>query len=275
MAIRVRGLRRKLNVGNKNYAYTLYPDNYGMLNKSKMIEEAALRSGMSKGVMQACWDAAGEVIKAWITEGHSVPIPGLGSMRIGLRARSAAELKDVNTELILRRRILFTPSIEIKRKINEMGVYISEVRDENGVLVYPLPNNKPNGGNPDNNPSGGGGNKPSGGGDNKPSGGGGNNPSGGDNTQAKKTLKVNLLPPQGGSVKGAGTYDAGSSVTVEATANAGFKFSQWDDGSTSPSRVVKMDKDVTLSAFFTADEEQGGGDTGTEQPGGSDTGTDI
>lgn len=271
MAIRVRGLRRKLNVGNKNYAYTLYPDNYGMLNKSKMIEEAALRSGMSKGVMQACWDAAGEVIKAWITEGHSVPIPGLGSMRIGLRARSAAELKDVNTELILRRRILFTPSIEIKRKINEMGVYISEVRDENGVLVYPLPNNKPSGGNPDNNPSGGGDNNPSGGGDNKPSG-------GGDNTQTKKILKVNLLPPQGGSVKGAGTYDAGSSVTVEATANAGFKFSQWDDGSTSPSRVVKMDKDVTLSAFFTADEEQGGGDTGTEQPGGSDTGdagTDI
>ena len=248
MAIRVRGLRRKLNVGNKNYAYTLYPDNYGMLDKSKMIEEAALRSGMSKGVMQACWDAAGEVIKAWITEGHSVPIPGLGSMRIGLRARSAAELKDVNTELILRRRILFTPSIEIKRKINEMGVYISEVRDENGVLVYPLPNNKPNGGNPDNNPSG-----------------------GGDNTQAKKTLKVNLLPPQGGSVKGAGTYEAGSSVTVEATANAGFKFSQWDDGSTSPSRVVKMDKDVTLAAYFT---EDGSGNPGTEQPGGGNTGSE-
>ena len=247
MAIRVRGLRRKLNVGNKNYAYTLYPDNYGMLNKSKMIEEAALRSGMSKGVMQACWDAAGEVIKAWITEGHSVPIPGLGSMRIGLRARSAAELKDVNTELILRRRILFTPSIEIKRKINEMGVYISEVRDENGVLVYPLPN-KPSGGNPDNNPSG-----------------------GGDNTQTKNTLKVNLLPPQGGSVKGAGTYEAGSSVTVEATANAGFKFSQWDDGSTSPSRVVKMDKDVTLSAFFTADETD---NPGTEQPGGGNTGSE-
>ncbi len=271
MAIRVRGLRRKLNVGNKNYAYTLYPDNYGMLDKSKMIEEAALRSGMSKGVMQACWDAAGEVIKAWITEGHSVPIPGLGSMRIGLRARSAAELKDVNTELILRRRILFTPSIEIKRKINEMGVYISEVRDENGVLVYPLPNNKPNGGNPDN--------KPNGGGDNTPSGGGGNNPNGGgDNTQAKKTLKINLLPPQGGSVKGAGTYDAGSSVTVEATANKGFKFTQWSDGVTSASRVVKMDKDVTLSAYFAEDETGSEGDNnpGTEQPGGgSDAGTDI
>lgn len=254
MAIRVRGLRRKLNVGNKNYAYTLYPDNYGMLDKSKMIEEAALRSGMSKGVMQACWDAAGEVIKAWITEGHSVPIPGLGSMRIGLRARSAAELKDVNTELILRRRILFTPSIEIKRKINEMGVYISEVRDENGVLVYPLPN-KPNGGDPDNTPSGGGGNKPSGGG----------------NTQTKKTLGVNVLPPQGGFVKGVGTYDTGSSVTVEAIPNKGFKFTQWGDGVTSASRVVKMDKDVTLAAYFT---EDGSGNPGTEQPGGGNTGSE-
>jgi hypothetical protein len=29
--------------------------------------------------MQACWDAAGEVIKAWATEGHSVALPGLGT----------------------------------------------------------------------------------------------------------------------------------------------------------------------------------------------------
>ena len=266
MAIKVRATRRKLNVGKKNYAYTLYPDNYGMLDSEKMIEEAALRSGMSKGVMKACWDAAGEVIKAWITEGHSVPIPGLGSMRIGLRSQSAAELKDVNTELILRRRIIFTPSREIKNKINEMGVYISEVRDENGVLVYPLPN-KPNGGDT---PSGG--DAPSGG--NKPSG-------GGDNTQAKKTLKVNLLPPTGGSVKGAGTYNEGSSVTVEATANAGFKFNQWSDGVTSASRVVKMDKDVTLTAYFAEDGAGSEGDNnpGTEKPGGGsdtgDAGTDI
>ena len=259
MAIKVRATRRKLNVGKKNYAYTLYPDNYGMLDSEKMIEEAALRSGMSKGVMKACWDAAGEVIKAWITEGHSVPIPGLGSMRIGLRSQSAAELKDVNTELILRRRIIFTPSREIKQKINEMGVYISEVRDENGVLVYPLPN-KPSGGDA---PSGG----------NKPSG-------GGDNTQTKKTLAVNILPPTGGSVKGAGSYNEGSSVTVEATPNKEFKFTQWSDGVTSASRVVKMDKDVTLTAYFAEDGTGSEGDNtpGTGQPGGGDTGdagTDI
>ena len=30
------------------------------------------------------------VIKAWATEGHSVAIPGLGTMRFGLRAKSVA-----------------------------------------------------------------------------------------------------------------------------------------------------------------------------------------
>jgi hypothetical protein len=34
--------------------------------------------------MQACKDAAGEGIKAWATEGYSVALPGLGTMRFGL-----------------------------------------------------------------------------------------------------------------------------------------------------------------------------------------------
>jgi len=40
------------------------------------IKKAALRSGVRRGVMKACWDAAEEVIKAWTTEGHSMTLPG-------------------------------------------------------------------------------------------------------------------------------------------------------------------------------------------------------
>ena len=43
---------------------------YNKLSESKVIKEAAIRSGVSVGVMQVCWDAAGEVIKAWCTEGQ-------------------------------------------------------------------------------------------------------------------------------------------------------------------------------------------------------------
>ena len=51
------------------------PEMYSSLSQAKVIKEAALRSGVSQGVMKACWDAAGEVIKAWATEGHSVALP--------------------------------------------------------------------------------------------------------------------------------------------------------------------------------------------------------
>ena len=37
-------------------------------------------------------DEAGEVIKAWATEGHSVAIPGHGTMRFGLSAKSVADV---------------------------------------------------------------------------------------------------------------------------------------------------------------------------------------
>ena len=81
------------------WRYVMQPDLYIALNQAKVIREAALRSGVSQGVMKACWDAAGEVIKAWATEGHSVALPGLGSMRFGLRAKSVAKVEDVKTSL--------------------------------------------------------------------------------------------------------------------------------------------------------------------------------
>ncbi|MBR3013526.1 MAG: DNA-binding protein, partial [Bacteroidaceae bacterium] len=99
-----------------------------------VIREAALRSGVSQGVMQACWDAAGEVIKAWATEGHSVALPGLGSMRFGLRAKTVADVNDVKTSLIKSRRIIFTPAAELKNELSSTAIQIT-CYDRDGELV--------------------------------------------------------------------------------------------------------------------------------------------
>ena len=82
MALKVKATEQKIKIGKyaDTYRYVMAPELYTSLNQNKVIKEAALRSGVSRGVMQACWDAAGEVIKAWATEGHSVAIPGLGTM---------------------------------------------------------------------------------------------------------------------------------------------------------------------------------------------------
>jgi hypothetical protein len=97
MALKVKAVEKKVKFSKDDpgvWRYVMSPDLYIALSQEKVIKEAALRSGVSRGVMQACWDAAGEVIKAWATEGHSVALPGLGSMRFGLRAKSVEDVND-------------------------------------------------------------------------------------------------------------------------------------------------------------------------------------
>jgi predicted histone-like DNA-binding protein len=110
------------------------PDLYIALKTSKVIREAALRSGVSQGVMQACWDAAGEVIKAWATEGHSVALPGLGTMRFALRSKAVADVNDVKTSLIKSRRIVFTPSVDLKDELKNTSIQIT-CYDRDGKIV--------------------------------------------------------------------------------------------------------------------------------------------
>ena len=116
------------------YRYVMSPEQYSSLNQKKVIKEAALRSGVSQGVMQACWDAAGEVIKAWATEGHSVALPGLGTMRFGLRRKSVEDVNKVKTGLITSRRIIFTPDTDLKDELKNTAIVIT-CYDRNGNEV--------------------------------------------------------------------------------------------------------------------------------------------
>lgn len=110
----------------KNWSnYLDHLEIYSSLAQEKVIREAALRSGVSQGVVKACWDAAGSVIKAWATEGHSVALPGLGTMRFGLSAKSVADVNDVKTSLIRTRRIVFTPSTDLKDELRNTSVIIT------------------------------------------------------------------------------------------------------------------------------------------------------
>jgi hypothetical protein len=112
----------------------MVPDLYSTLDQEKVIKEAAIRSGVSEGVMQACWKGAGEVIKAWATEGHSVALPGLGNMRFGLSAKAVADVNDVKTSLIRTRRIVFTPTVALKDELANTAIQIT-CYDRNGEIV--------------------------------------------------------------------------------------------------------------------------------------------
>lgn len=136
MAIKLKAKETEIKIGEKKgeWRFVLSPEIYGRLTEAKVIKEAALRSGVAQGVMQACWAAAGEVIKAWATEGHSVAVPGLGTMRFGVRAKSVSKVDDVASSLITTRRVIFTPNTEIKNELHSASIQIT-CYDRNGNVI--------------------------------------------------------------------------------------------------------------------------------------------
>ena len=135
MAIKVIAQRREVKLGkNPGKKFVMRPDLYIPIQEKKVFAEASTHSGISAGVIKAAWDAAGEVIRTWATEGHSIPLPGLGTMRFGVRSKAVAELEDVKTSLISVRRIIFTPNVDLKDELKNTSIQITCLDEEGNVL---------------------------------------------------------------------------------------------------------------------------------------------
>ncbi len=138
MGIKVKAIERNVafskNEADAKYEYVMQPELYGQLGQQKVIQQAALASGLGEGVLQAALAAYGKVVIAWATEGHSIPIPGLGTMRFGLRSTAVDDVKKVSSSLITSRRVIYTPSVEIKKALAETSVSIT-CYDRNGKIV--------------------------------------------------------------------------------------------------------------------------------------------
>ena len=79
---------------------------------------------------------------------------------------------------------------------------------------------------------------------------------------AKYTLTLAASPSNGGTVTGAGVYDAGSEVTINAAPASGYTFKKWSDGNTNAERMVTVDGDMSLTATFEATSAGGSGGDG-------------
>ena len=136
MSINIKACERNISFSGteKKYAYVMRAQCYNRLSQEKVMAQAALNSGMSKSAIRNAATAIAAVVSDWATEGHSVDIPYLGTMRFGLRSQSASTADDVSSSLILSRRVIFTPSTDIKDALSETSVSI-ECYDRNGTLV--------------------------------------------------------------------------------------------------------------------------------------------
>ena len=247
MAIKVKAVERNVSFdkNTEKWAYVLQAELYSKLSQSKVIQEAALRSGINRGAINAAWDAIGEVIKAWATEGHSVAVPGLGTMRFGLRSTSVADVNKVGAGLITSRRVIFQPNTDIKKELAATNVSIT-CYDRYGNVVKRVTStddsdieDPENEGTDPSNPSGGSTN--------------GSGGSGSGNTE-RISISTSVNDNSMGSVTGAGTYNKGEHVTLIAMANDGYRFVCWGDEVTdNPRTIIANVNGVTYSAIFEAE----------------------
>ncbi len=244
MALKIKAKERKFKIGKYagDWRYVMQPELYSSLTQSKVIKEAALRSGVSEGVMQACWDAAGEVIKAWLPEGHSIPLPGLGSCRFGLSASSVDDVNKVKTSLIKTRRIIFTPAVELKDELRNTAVVIT-CYDREGNEVKRVtsaddgtieePENTTETGENDGGNGGGSGN-------------GGNSGGNGGNSGGSGSITTGVAAP---TIGGEGAFTTSTQVTMSGPDGAEIHYTT--DGSTPTASSTLYTEAITVSSSVT------------------------
>lgn len=66
-------------------------------------------------------------------------------------------------------------------------------------------------------------------------------------TTTKKRFTISSTPSPTYTVKGLGTYDCGSEITITVTPASGYRFVRWNDGNTRQSRTIIVSENITLT----------------------------
>ena len=61
-------------------------------------------------------------------------MPGLGTMRFGVRSKAVEKLEDVKANLISVRRIIFTPNVDVKDELKNTSIQITCLDEDGNVL---------------------------------------------------------------------------------------------------------------------------------------------
>lgn len=237
MALNLKAKETLVQIGKYagTYRYVLSPVLYNKLAEDKVINEACVRSNLAKSVLQSAWNAIGDVVEAWATEGHSVAIPGLGTMRFGINATSVSTIDKVSSGLITARKVIFTPSKKIKNELLNTGISIA-CYDRDGKLVKTV--NSSN------------------------------------NNTGDFEVELLSSPETGGTFEGAGFYNEGDVAVVKAVPAEGYMFVKWDDDVLTAERSITITDDISLVATFKKQAATSGGGSENAGSGSENTGSD-
>ena len=207
----------------------------------------------SRADIMAILYMAVDCMREQLLEGKKIRLGELGDFSLSLSSKGAETAEKFSSQNIQRVAVCWEPGSEFRNLLADAEFNLVATRSAQAAVLKAIKEGKTNVDisapiNPDGSPS---------------------NP-GGTTQPKKRTLTVRSANESQGSVTGGGTFDEGSTQTVQATPKTGFAFDKWNDGSTQNPRTVKLTSDLTLTASFKT-ATTGGGDQGSggEQGGGT------
>ena len=216
----------------------------------------------SRADIMAILYMAVDCMREQLLEGKKIRLGELGDFSLSLSSKGAETAEKFSSQNIQRVAVCWEPGSEFRNLLADAEFNLVATRSAQAAVLKAIKEGKTNvdisapvtPGNP-------GGGSPSG---------GTSNPGGATGQTKKRTLTVRSANESQGSVSGGGTFDEGSTQTVQATPKTGFAFDKWSDGSTQNPRTVKLTSDLTLTASFKT-ATTGGGDQGSggDQGGGT------
>ena len=198
----------------------------------------------SRADIMAILYMAVDCMREQLLEGKKIRLGELGDFSVALSSKGAETAEKFSSQNIQRVTVCWEPGSEFRNLLADAEFNLVATRSAQAAVLKAIKEGKTNvdisapitPGNP-------GGGSPSG---------GTSNPGGTTGQTKKRTLTVRSDNESQGSVSGGGTFDEGSTQTVQATPKTGFAFDKWSDGSTQNPRTVKLTSDLTLTASFKA-----------------------
>ena len=214
----------------------------------------------SRADIMAILYMAVDCMREQLLEGKKIRLGELGDFSVALSSKGAETAEKFSSQNIQRVTVCWEPGSEFRNLLADAEFNLVATRSAQAAVLKAIKEGKTNVDisapiNPDGNPS---------------SPGSPSNPGGTTGQAKKRTLMVRSANESQGSVSGGGTFDEGSTQTVQATPKTGFAFDKWSDDSTQNPRTVKLTSDLTLTASFKT-ATTGGGDQGSggDQGGGT------
>ena len=212
-------------------------------------------SPYSRGVIHGVLTDMLDCVKELVLDGKSVRLGDLGLFSVGLKTKGAvtrdkwtvaSHVQGVSLNV---RNTKTWSNAELRKNttLQELIGYDNGKNDDDD-FEEPIENPESGGNNAPSNPSGG--NNQGGSSNVTPE----PEPDNGDNPEVEQIfIGTSVNDSRMGSVSGMGTYDKGTTVTLKATANAGYRFVSWGDDVTDNPRVIKAEVNgATYSAIFEA-----------------------